>query len=57
MRGLWLKVLPEWHGEDAGCGAGKLDVCNTACTYGGGDAKTTESPGEVAGWGGHWELM
>lgn len=36
----------------------KLDVCNFACTDGGGgEYKTTETPGEVAGWEGHWESM
>lgn len=38
--------------------AGKLDVCNLACTHEGKvGCKTTESPGEVAGWVRHWELM
>lgn len=38
--------------------AGKLDVCALPeLTRGGLEVKTTESPGEAAGWRGHWELM
>lgn len=38
--------------------AGKLGVGNLACTHEGRvGCKTTECPGEVAGWGGHGELM
>lgn len=38
--------------------AGKLDVCNlTNHLTGAGRGQITNSPGEVASWGGHWELV